>query len=1566
MATNSLVIQDILNLDVHAISAATSPTGDIWHSLHAIPVYVSLASAGVLLIRVLIASKLSEVAFSRAELAKTREVAPESVTTSHVDAHGGRIIFAAEALTFVGCLELLRVSLDRFSTLEGAETRVLGFVSLVFAYTSLLALFVIINPRPTSVSHHITLVLAASWTAFFIYDVMPLMTYTKSPADPEYKLWELVGTLSFTAILLPLVTPRRYKPFNPSDPLPPNPVQTASPLSLSLFSFLDGTVWKAYQVPHLPLSELPPLADSDHSKNLVRDAFPYLDPYAEGDAGTKHNSTRKKSSGIVFAVLGVFRREFIVATLLLLLNNVVTLFSPYGLKRLLEHIESEGRGATVKPWVWVASLFFAPFASTLITQQYKRILARSTVRLEATFTQLMLQHALRIRVVAEGKSDPPRIAVSSPAPLSTTASGSSTPAATDNTGPAAPGAVPLESHMETASETAATSSTSDKGASLVGRMNNLISTDLQAISQGAEFIQVFFTGPLLIILTLGFLYTILGWSALAGFAVLVALSPLPASFSWLLQGAAKEVSKKGDDRVEAVTETMSVIRMIKMFGWENRMSERINEKREIELLWVWWNKIYTLLTMNFHFVIPAVTMAATFSFYALLMKQPLDAATVFSTYALFGILSGRMYMFFIWVPMVIKARVSLGRLNDFLQNSELLDDFTTNDEAIVQYEPSANEIGLRAATFSWSNEESDALEAPTPSKRRFRLHIDEELLFQPGCINLIIGPTGSGKTSLLMALLGEMHFLPSGPGSWFNFPRGGGVAYAAQESWIMNTTIKENILFGTPFDEERYNKVIYQCALTRDLELFQAGDHTEVGEKGLTLSGGQKARITLARAVYSSAEIVLLDDVLAALDVHTAKWVVDKCFVGDLIKGRTVLLVTHNVNMAAPISDFVVSLDSDGRISSQGTISDALAKNSKLKLEVVEDQEMKLKEEDEIEGGQEADVRKEVEGKLIIEEEVSEGHIGWESIKMYLVALGGRRWGFFWFVFSTATFFECAIENVQPWLLGVWATEYSLHPPEEVNVSFYLTTYVGLVVLMLVVFFCAQMTLALGSLRASESLHRRLIKSILGTTLRWPDKTPTSRVITRVTQDVAAVDTTIPDHFSNLFEIAMVITVRFFAILYFVPTAGLLGLLIAFFGGTMGNIYMKSQLSVKREMSKAKAPVMAHFGASIEGITSIRAYGAQKSILSKSMINVDKHTRASRVFNDLTCWMGIRVDALGGLFAASLGWYFVYGPKSGITTSNQAFTLSNAVLFGQLVLMFVRIFNMFEVSGNSLERLLEYMNIEQEAKANESGLPPAHWPSSGSLRVERLSARYSSDGPNVLHDVSFATTAGERIGIVGRTGSGKSSLTLSLLRCIPTEGEVFYDGVLTSSINLDALRSQITIIPQVPELLSGTLRRNLDPFDQFDDATLNAALRDAGLFSLQMEGEEGRITLDSTMARGGSNLSVGQRQIIALARAMVRESKLLILDEATSAIDYKTDAVIQESLRTQLKNDVTVITIAHRLQTIMDADRIMVLDAGRIVEFDRPSELLKKEDGFLRSLVDESGDKEALYTAARV
>ncbi|VDC03254.1 unnamed protein product [Peniophora sp. CBMAI 1063] len=831
-----------------------------------------------------------------------------------------------------------------------------------------------------------------------------------------------------------------------------------------------------------------------------------------------------------------------------------------------------------------------------------------------------------------------------------------------------------------------------------------------------------------------------------------------------------------------------------------------------------------------------------------------------------------------------------------------------------------------------------------------------------------------------MVLLGEMHFAPLRSGAQVSLYRSGGVAYATQESCVMSGTIRDNILFRAEYDEARYKKgqhpyrlaaprllltspcalaVIYQCALKRDLTLFPASDRTEVGEKGQTLSGGQKARITLARAIYSSADVLLLDDVLAALDVHTAKWIVGKCLKGELVRGRTVLLVTQNVALVGPIAAFVVAFGAGGEIVARGSHAEVLSKNSAL----VADQAViseEAEESDDIENEEEPETEYVADGKLVVEEVVAKGHISTGALMLFWTSLGGDHPVLFWSNFVIGMLAYRVLANLQPFWMGRWADAYAV--PGPVSVTFYLGVFLLLVLGTVLTFMGANATLMFGVLRAARNIHAQLMDAILGTTLRWVDSTPSSRIITRCTKDIKAIDGQLAFQFKWLVSVSAQLIVQLVAIVLVAPAMLLPGLVILALGAWVGNVYMKAQLPVKREMSNKKAPVLGHFSAAVAGLVSIRAYGAQEAFRHESYRRIDEYTRVGRTLYNLSCWVSLRSDTLGALLSSTLGAYMVYGPGAAtIGASNAGFALAMAAAFSQLILWLVRVYNDFEVEGNSLERIQAYLEIEQEPKPTIECQPPASWPSSGELHVENLSARYSPDGPKVLHGLNFSVKSGERVGIVGRTGSGKSSLTLSLLRCIFTGGSVRYDGVDTASLNLDELRAKITIIPQVPQLLSGTLRENLDPFGEYDDAVLNSALRASGLLSLQSEGDENRITLDAQVASGGGNLSVGQRQILALARALVRGSKVLILDEATSSIDYQTDAIIQSSLRKELGNDVTLLTVAHRLHTIMDADKIMVLDAGRIVEFDHPRVLLEKTGGYFRSLVDESRDRDALY-----
>ncbi|KAF7324829.1 ATP-binding cassette transporter [Mycena kentingensis (nom. inval.)] len=1588
---------------ISSMASSTSWNGDTL----VLPVYVAVASLAILLVQLAWSSKpgtrIRTVFFKDFV---QQNAAPEAhfgaTLALHFEKHGGREIFFFKLARFVGCLVLLALSaaaviLDDTSTqpqplsaaswrtrLSSAsfrnweqepsqyplftqavdsDQRLHMAICAVYLYTTFCSIATLSARMHASqiAARHVNTVLLCALIVYTYRDVFPLATYTLSPLDAweGHLLWPKLFVLIFTSVAIPLAMPRQYVPLDPKNPSPePGPEQTASILSSALYLFLSPIVFLAYRIPHLSFDQLPPICDYDAMMALKVRAFPHVDAFMS-----------KKRRHVAFGFLWVFRWEFLTMAALLVVSGLASFVSPLAINRILDYLENPDTERVMKPWFWILLLFAGPATYTLAFQWDMFVGTHIMAQTSSIVNQLVFEHALRIRVKSEtGKKDKQ-----------------------------------MDGDDKDNAE-------SKPDANLMGRINTLLTVDLMNIIEARNFLFIVVLVPIQVGGSIVFLYHVLGWSAFVAAGSMLLLAPIPGYATKLLASIQEKTLAKTDARVQTVTETLGVLRMIKMFGWEKQLKERIDEKREVELIWIWWRKIIFTFQAVVNYVVPAATMLVTYVSLQLiypitdpdkpayvsaciyrvfanapqtvLMKQELSASKVFSSMVIFELLRGQIWFCVFCVKMIVRARVSLNRLNEFLNKTELLDKFTQDasglESAVVMDEPDSSLIGFRDASFAWSKEaptEEDGM--LTPSSRRFILKIEGELFFKPRSINLVVGPTGSGKTSLLMALLGEMHAVHAGPGAWFNLPRAQGVAFAAQESWVLNETIKKNILFNSPYDAARYNQVIHQCCLERDLELFDAGDETEVGEKGITLSGGQKARVTLARAIYSTSQIFILDDILAALDVHTARWIVDKCLCGPLVAGRTVILVTHNISLTQKIANFVVSVGLDGRVRGESSVAAALAHDQVLAQEVTREQEVIAKDDEKIDADVADSAPKADAGRLIVEEEVEIGRVSMEAMGLFFKAHSSRPYLFF-----VGLLFNSVITHVldkgETYFLGYWASQYG--QGHEVSTLFYVGIFSGIASLTLIADCVAYAYYSLGSFYASKTIHTLLMDSVFGSTFRWLDVTPSSRIVQRFTGDIGAVDDDLAEAFWNLIGNTLYLITSLFAVVLFTPLFTIPGIAIGLVGIYLGRIYMASQLSVKREMSNAKAPVLAHVNATVGGLASLRAYGAEEAFVQISMARINRFMRAQRTFANLNRWVTTRVDMIGALFvrlvaltalsatnpqqAMALAFYLVYFES--YRPSNVGFSLTMAINFSRGIFHWVWQFNQFEIQSNSLERIKQYLEIEQEPKPTPSGVPPAYWPASGNISVDGLQARYSLNGPKVLQDISFEIQSGQRIGVIGRTGSGKSSLTLALLRCIFTEGNVLYDGIPTASINLDALRSNITIIPQSPELLAGSLRSNVDILGQLDDATLNNALRSAGLMALQEDMEEGsaKLTLDSEISAGGSNVSVGQRQIIALARAIVRGSKLLILDEATSAIDYKTDNVIQRSLRTELPKDTTVLTVAHRLQTIMDADKIMVLDAGRIVEFDAPKTLLNDQLGKLHALVEESGNKDELYAMA--
>ncbi|KAG8864753.1 hypothetical protein FRB96_003338, partial [Tulasnella sp. 330] len=1518
-------------------------------------------------------------------------------------AHGSLTAYLFNALRSAICLTLLGLSIYAadFKSHDGQKGLAFKTVQtaqiIFYLYTSLLGLLTVLGHHRTVslTSTHLAMLLLVAFGVFFYRDVIPLAMIFKVPQDAAdgWVTWLQVALLSLAGVIIPVITPRRYSPVDPLNPAEPAPEQTASLLSLTLFNYVDAVISKGYRQSHVRSDELPPVPDYDHVGNLARRAFPHLDPLVKVG----------KPRHIFFGLMWVYKWDYSMLAILLVMKSCAALIGPFAMNHLLQYLESGGKGATYHPWVWILGLFIGPFLGSILWEVNIAIGTRLLVRTEGLITQLIFERALKMRFTDDSQkstpSDTPReAAVVLDDEMVTERTGRAE--GTDSSDVTLTGGLeagdidsktkgkdrsPTSSGSDSPRKSTATPIKEDapkkkdekkESKNLVGKLTNMVSTDLKNLTNARNFIMPIIWAPVQLTLSIWLLYELLGWSAFVGLATMILTIPIPGKLVTLLHGLQVEQMKKTDARVQSITESINVIRMIKLFGWENRVNKQIEEKRDEELKYIRRRSLWNLGNFSITQLLPLLVSITTFATFTLIMKQDLTASRIFSSIAVFDLITEQLYMTFHFVTQILAGKVSIDRINAFIKETDLLDRFTKPEQDIsVSALPPTGDpdsIGFRNATFAWKVDSGSAGSSgtTTPSQRNFQLRVDGDLFFKKGKLNLILGPTGSGKTSLLMALLGEMHFKREHIDSFLNLPREDGIAFCAQESWIQNATIKDNILFGSTFDEARYHKVVHQCALETDFQLFDAGDATEVGEKGLTLSGGQKARLALARALYSPASILLLDDILSALDVHTSRWIVDKCLHGDLIEGRTVLLVTHNIGMTAPLADFVVTVGSNGRVTSQDSIPEALSKDLELREAAQETTEVEKKEDQVVDDKAPAKEKK-PSGQLIANEETAEGRIVWSAFTFFFSGFGGPL---FWMTFFTCVILQEATTNFQTWFLGYWARQYEIHPGSEVNALLYLSGYSSIILVALLFGAITFLVYLFGTLRATRRTHAQLTRAILNAPLRWLDSTPSGRIISRFTQDITAIDTMIPSLFSTLIEMTTSLLLKFAAVLLYSPIFLLPGIAVGAGGAWIGSIYMKAQLPVKREMSNSRSPVYSHFNAAVAGLTSIRAYGAEEAFKSESRKRIDGYTRPARAFYDLNRWVCIRIDALGGMFASALAAYMVYWRKT--DASIAGFSLTMALSFTSMLLYWVRILNMFEVEGNSLERIKAYVDIDQEPQPVDSHKPPAYWPSSGSIRVEGLSAKYSHDGPEVLHNLSFEIKAGERVGIVGRTGAGKSSLSFAFLRMIPTTGKVFYDGIDTNEINLDALRNNITIIPQQPELMSGSLRQNLDPFGEHDDATLNGCLHSSGLFSLQQDDDENKISLDTEVSSGGTNFSLGQRQIIALARAMVRRSKVYILgdknradhqsnyclsskDEATASVDYKTDTAIQEAIAKEF-NDTTLIIIAHRLQTIMTADKVLVLDAGNVVEFDSPAALLEKE-GTFKALVDGSGDRDALY-----
>ncbi|CUA73825.1 ABC transporter ATP-binding protein/permease VMR1 [Rhizoctonia solani] len=1144
----------------------------------------------------------------------------------------------------------------------------------------------------------------------------------------------------------------------------------------------------------------------------------------------------------------------------------------------------------------------------------------------------------------------------------------------------------------------------DTSSADIGRIVNLMQGDAYAVAQRFWEFSAVFSAPVRLGIALYFLYQVLGWSSLSGVLVVLLAYAINYPLARWNISITRQSWKARDRRMSAVSELLTSLRFLKYMGWESRWLARVKDARAVELAWRVQENICSVLIAFIWTWVPSAVILVAFTSYTLLAKEPLTVSRAFTAIEVFSQLQGPMSQLPQQIFALLHAYVSMQRIQTFLDETEVEDWASSIKRAneVLDAEVVSNKIGFQNATFIWHLNPSEAQD-PVKSHANFKL-ADITLEFPLGRLTLITGATGSGKSSILAALLGEMTCIA---GQVYLDKRRHAVSYAGQLPWLEHATIRENILYGLPYNQARYEAVLDACALRPDLKIFPAGDQTEIGEKGVSLSGGQRARCALARAVYSYSKTVLLDDPLAAVDMHTARHLVDKCLTGPLMQGRTIILVTHHVRMCLDAASYLIEL-SNGRITRQGTIADLRGKEqlSAILQTQLEDDTTEAEPEGMVPPSDtpqinEADVGVDDVantsttegttlqhdsniGKLVDEEARAEGRVSlrtyWTYIKaasvwswlaslVLLLAVKGITIGSQFFLAEWSQAYGrqpnilSALAFTRATSSGFWSWLHKL-PPPTVNSIPWLLIYLSI---SLTGAFTVLSYLAIGywsSLLASRSLFTAMLDRVVRAPSRWLDVTPVGRILNRFVSDIGAVDSALNPSARAALSGTINFIASFLVIVLSVPSFLPFALVIAWLYIRIAPPFVRASRDLRRLESISLSPAFSGFDELLHGLVHVRAFGAESRYQEAFYKKVDRFQKFDHQYWNCSFWLMWRYDCLGSV-VVMLGTLFAL--LSGVQAGIAAIVIVQAGVFAEASRQLVRVFAQLELDFNSVERIGEYLILPQEAPAIiANSRPPAHWPSrTGGITVDHLVMRYADGLPDVLRDLTFEVKPREKVGVVGRTGSGKSSLALSLLRAVePSDGRIILDGIDIRTIGLDDLRSRVTLVSQDVALFSGSVRSNLDPFNEYTDEECWDVLERCHLGRRPMlsgSGEDhlsGRIllsTLEAPVSVGGKGLSAGQRQLLALARAMLRRSAVIIMDEATSSIDLETDDQIQRTIREEM-SDALVITIAHRLKTIIDYDRVLVLDHGQVVEFDTPPRLMEKQGGIFRSMCERSAD----------
>ncbi|KAK0726480.1 P-loop containing nucleoside triphosphate hydrolase protein [Apiosordaria backusii] len=1117
----------------------------------------------------------------------------------------------------------------------------------------------------------------------------------------------------------------------------------------------------------------------------------------------------------------------------------------------------------------------------------------------------------------------------------------------------------------------------------IGTIMNLFTGDINQLADlGANMHQVWASVPIQIVMAVTLLYWTLGLSAFAGITLMALMVPVNSRIAQSLGAIQMQVMAASDIRIQSTTEMIRSIRVIKLIAWDSFFQQKIGDQRVAELRVLRARYMLWSTSATIWYGLPLLITFSSFFCYTIIGGKSLTPSLTFTSLSLFNLLKSPIDDLISIIGRVQGSLVAVGRVQSFLDEEE-----TEKYQVLSSPTGRQVEIGFEHATLSWPGQ-SEATDLSstdgktTESPKSFTLK-NLDLKFKVGKLNIVIGATGSGKSSLLYALLGEMPLVSGNVRMPAAVSREAlpqdektglveGVAFCAQEAWLTNNTVRNNILFGQPLDEERYKAVLQACALEPDLKILPRGDLTSVGEGGVSLSGGQKQRVSLARAVYSNARHLLLDDCLSAVDAHTASWIFQRCIAGRLMQGRTCILATHNVALTAPGADYIVRID-NGTVVATGSQPD-LAVQGQLP-ELANGPGTHVTHE-EVPGDGEAD-QKPADEKEGEEGETSDSHAAEpagpntrQTIIKYLASMGGWKYWISLVVFFAAQ--QVGSITVNWWVQRLSnatvevqrrATDETVEksgPASPWSLEHYFAIYALLLAVYFVVGFMRLYILSVGSLTASVRIHGSLLKSVLSATLKFFDDKSFGQLIGLFSGDMRTVDQDLAVLAIATLHFVGSLIATTILIVVITPQFFLPAILISVVYYFIAKVYISSSSDLKALESTRQSPVLQHLGETLSGIVTIRAYGAEREYLANSSALLRKLNQPSFFLGATERWLVLRLSltsAFVSLFAGS------FSIRSNGDAGTIGLSMSYAIVFSEQVLWLIRYYMVTTQNMTALQRVRGCLDESAEAQEPKSATEPSQeWPPSGLVEYRAVSARYAAHLDPVLRDLSFQVRPLERVGIVGRTGAGKSSLALTLLRGLEIEsGQILIDGLNTKTIDLHALRSRLAYVPQDPTLFAGTLRLNLDPYNEHTDKEVLDALTRVGLLDSREEG--GKFTdLSFTLAEKGSNISQGQRQLVCIARAVLKGSKVVVLDEATASIDHESDLKIQACIRSM---EATVITIAHRLRTVIDYDRILSLDAGRVKECDHSWQLLQHKNGIFKGMCDAAVDREELFSLSK-